>query len=82
MLAGFLGVFFFIPIFATKVGLGASWMLALTVQALWIALLVIFGLSINGSSGEKVGWPLIFGMMLTIPVNCAAVLLLMMLGAR
>ena len=82
MLAVFLSIFFFIPIFMTVVGLGASWTLALTVHGSWLALLFICGLLIKGTSGEKVAWPLIFGMFFTIPLTCAVVFLLMTIGAR
>lgn len=77
-----LGLYFVVPVFLGKVVVGGSWKAVLVAYAAWFSILLLFGLGIGGSWGEKLGWPLIFGMFLTIPAVPVLVVLLRIAGVR
>jgi hypothetical protein len=77
-----LSLYFFVPIFLAKMVLGASWNSVLIAYGIWIAVLLVFGLTSSGTWGEAIGWPLIFGLFLTIPAISILVLILRFASVR
>jgi hypothetical protein len=64
-----LGLYFFVPIFLGKVVCRGSWREIGIAYGIWVGLLLLFGI-VNTASvswDEAFGWPVIFGMFLTIP---------------
>jgi multidrug transporter EmrE-like cation transporter len=62
-----LSLYFFVPILLAKLLLGASWREVGMAYGVWTAGLFVFGVSQSKDWGERLGWPMIIGMFLSIP---------------
>jgi hypothetical protein len=81
----FAGAWFIAPIFIGRVFIGADWKSVGIAYAIWIALLVAFGLMTllgGSSSGEAFTWPLIYSMFLTILAVPILLMILRWTGLR
>ena len=78
-----LSLYFFVPIFLGKVVCRGSWRQIGIVYGIWVALLLLFGIGNLASVtvDEAFGWPLIFGMFLTIPAIPILVIVLKIVRA-
>ena len=79
-IAYILSLYFFIPLLLSKLALGASWRAIGLAYAIWFGLLFLWGASNKGTVAEKIGWPIIMGIFLTIPAILIGVLLLREVG--
>ena len=61
------GLYFIIPA-ALGRWVGGSWANIALAFGVWTVILLLFGMSSGSTWGEKLGWPLIFGMFFSIPV--------------
>ena len=66
-LVGILCCYFVIPLLITKVWMGASWKCIGVAYAAWAGILLMAGLAMGNTVGEKFGWPMIMAMFFTIP---------------
>ncbi|NOT58768.1 MAG: hypothetical protein HOP19_00945 [Acidobacteria bacterium] len=67
-LVAILCCYFVIPLLITKAWMGASWKCIGVAYAGWAGILLMAGLAMGNTVGEKFGWPMIMAMFFTIPV--------------
>ena len=77
-----LSLYFFVPIFIAKLVCRASWRRIGIAYGIWVAALLLFGITNSSTWGEAIGWPMIFGMFLTIPAIPVLVIALRAAGVR
>jgi hypothetical protein len=81
----FLGLWFLVPIFLTRIVIGADWGTIAIAYLVWLAMLAAFA-GLNLMSGirldESVGWPVIMSMFLTIPAIPVIAVIMRWTGLR
>ena len=75
-------LYLFVPILIANVPMGATWRSIAVAYGLWLGGLFLAGLMASRSLGKAIGWPMIFGMFLTIPAIPLIVYLLKLKGVR
>ena len=63
----FAGLYLIIPLAIAKGLIGASWAQCGAAFVILWALLLLFGMASGATWGERLGWPLILGMFVSIP---------------
>ena len=77
-----LSLYVFVPVLIARLPMAASWKSILTAYGIWIGGLFFLGLLSSRNIGEAIGWPMIFGLFLTIPAIPLLVWLLRLRGIR
>jgi hypothetical protein len=77
-----LGAYLFAPIALARIFTRAGALEILHAYLIWIAILLGLGILMGNTAGEKIGWPLIFGMFLTTPAIPTLIAILRATGLR